>query len=271
MADAFEIVYTPSFSMLHHCARPGAQDVSSDRGGAEFLLAENPTGDLLFTHVEGAALGRRFQGRGAVRHLSRTAVQKEALRAGVLDCRVFHYSGHAGFDGREPLDSSLLLSGEPWTLAEVFSGVRLRRNELTILNGCESGLLIPDVLDDYHNFTTGFLFAGSRCVVATLWSIPDLPSALLMDRFHERCLDGETPAAALRHAQETIRRLRAGGDFWGVIEEFISHLEDAELARVCREQASRFVEAFGETPFASPVHWAAFTCNGSGYTRADGT
>jgi CHAT domain-containing protein/predicted Zn-dependent protease len=268
LGDTFEICYTPSFSMLHHCARPATNANSPEHDHAEFLLAENPTGDLLFTQVEGAALRRRFQARGSVNSMQRDAVQKDALRAGVLDCRVFHYSGHAGFNGREPLDSALLLSGEPWTLAEVFTRVRLRRNELTVLNGCESGLLIPDVLDDYHNFTTGFLFAGSRCVVTTLWAIPDLPSALLMDKFHERWLDGEAPAAALRHAQEFMRGLRAGGNFRGAIEKFISHLDDAELALVCREQASRFVAAFGETPFASPVHWAAFTCNGLGFPPA---
>jgi CHAT domain-containing protein len=72
------------------------------------------------------------------------------------------------------LNSTLRLSGEPLTLRGS-SPVCACAGLLTVLNGCESGLLLPDVLDDYHNFTTGFLFAGAPCVVSTLWAIPDLP------------------------------------------------------------------------------------------------
>jgi hypothetical protein len=30
------------------------------------------------------------------------------------------------------------------------------------------------------------------------------------------------------------------------------------------------VKEFGDMPFASPVHWAAFTCNGLGYRMQAG-
>jgi CHAT domain-containing protein len=127
----------------------------------------------------------------------------------------------------------------------------------------------PDVLDDYHNFPTGFLFAGAPCVVSTLWAIPELPSALLMDTFHERWLAGDPPATALGAAQKWLRALRRGPALDAVMGRFTQALPKP-LAEKCQEQAVLFTREFGDTPFASPVHWAAFTCNGLAYAKPAG-
>ena len=260
LGDQFEVIYTPSFTMLHRCAQR-----HPDAGG-EPLLVECPEGVperyLPFARAECAALGRRL---GGWRRISGDEATAEAVAAMGRDCGLLHYSGHARFNPKKPLKSKLVLTGEPLTLGQVFGGMRLPRNRLVVLSGCESGLLVPDVLDDYVSFTTGFLYAGAPCVVSTLWAIPDLPSALLMDRFYELWLAGLAPAAALRAAQGWLQALRAGPDLNGVMEAFTQNLEDRTDARHCREAAAKYVAGLGERPFASPIHWAAFTCSGVGY------
>lgn len=153
------------------------------------------------------------------------------------------------------------------TLGQVFGGLRLPKSRLVVLSGCESGLLVPDVLDDYVSFTTGFLYAGAPCVVNALWEVPDLPTALLMDKFYEFWLDGEAPAAALRAAQQWLQCLRAGPEFARALDALTMNLDDPTEARRCQEIAAKYVEGLGEHPFACPVHWAAFTCSGVGYAQ----
>ena len=50
--------------------------------------------------------------------------------------------------------------------------------------------------------TQGFMYAGSRSVLASLWQVPDRATAELMTRFYRHLLDDkQKPAAALRNAQ----------------------------------------------------------------------
>jgi CHAT domain-containing protein len=188
-----------------------------------------------------------------------------ALAAAGRECGLLHYSGHAEFNPKEPLKSKLMLTGEPLTLGQVFGGMRLHRNRLVVLSGCESGLLVPDVLDDYWSFTTGFLYAGAQSVVSALWEIPDLPSAMLMNKFYAFWLGGKPAAGALQEAQRWLRTLRRGDEFDGAVEALTRNLEDRTMARQCSKAAAKYVAALGEHPFACPIHWAAFTCSGAGY------
>jgi len=49
--------------------------------------------------------------------------------------------------------------------------------------------------------------AGVPRVVASLWSVPDAATAELMKRFYRGMItDGLEPAAALRKAQDSLRR-----------------------------------------------------------------
>jgi CHAT domain-containing protein len=47
----------------------------------------------------------------------------------------------------------------------------------------------------------GFLLAGARTVIATLWSVLDTTTAGLMADLHAACAKGVPPAGALRAAR----------------------------------------------------------------------
>jgi CHAT domain-containing protein len=186
---------------------------------------------------------------------------------------VLSYSEHAGFDARDPLNSALVLGSaerpQQWlTLRDVFTGLHLRQNLLTILNGCESGLVEPDRVDEYVGLPSGFLYAGAACVLSTLWAVYDLSTALLIDRFHHEWQGGRSIAAALHAAQRWLRDdIRSGPDLRDrVLPELLAGLDDAPLERACRRRAAYYAEQFaGRPPFAAPVHWAPFIATGLSY------
>jgi CHAT domain-containing protein len=276
LGDAFEVIYTPSLSLLHRCA---ARHRETPR---RLLVAQNPTPDapLPFTELEGASVARRFH--PAVRQFRAQAAEKEALIKAGADCHVWHYSGHAFFDLLEPLQSALILgaadeafAGGWLTLRDVFTRLRLREATLAVLNGCESGMLKPEVADDYVNLPTGFLFAGATCVLSTLWTVNDLSSALVMDKFHalwrgENGAPPLPPAAALREAVCWLREdIRSGRQLArDLLPPLLAHVPDAEVRVTCERAAAELERRFpDEPPFASPAHWAPFICSGLAYAE----
>jgi CHAT domain-containing protein len=257
--------YTPSLSVLGRCAERDRK-VSGDR-----LVVGNPTGDLRFTDVEVAALRKRYPERV---ELWRSAATKEAMFAAAGSSRLLHYTGHSTFNPVDQLDSGLLLAGDQGgeadllTLREVFAGLNLRRNFLTVLNGCESGMVRPDMADEYVTLPSGLLYAGAVCVVSTLWSVHDLSAALLMDRFHAEWRGGETVSAALREAARWLRQdIRDGASLMTeILPEFLKNVDDATLRAKCEESARAYAARHPNTPpFASPVHWAPFIATGVAY------
>jgi CHAT domain-containing protein len=187
---------------------------------------------------------------------------------------VFHYTGHATFNPLDPLASGLILENKSaecrdrWlTLRHVFAQMNLRQNRLTVLNGCESGMLAPEAVDDYIGLPSGFLYAGAACVISTLWAVDDLSSALVMDRFHAEVDVGQPPAAALREACRWLREdIRTGPHLRdAVMPEFLQRVNDPVALRKCREVADDYARACPDTPpFASPAHWAPYICSGLG-------
>jgi CHAT domain-containing protein len=141
-------------------------------------------------------------------------------------------------------------------------------NYLTVVSGCESGMIRPDHTDELIGLPSGFLYAGAQCVLSTLWPIPDLSSALLMDRFHEVWRGDQGVAGALREAQRWLRDdIKNGRDLEArVLPPFLERLEDAGLRSLCAEAGGRFAARYPDSPpFASPVHWAPFTATGLAY------
>jgi CHAT domain-containing protein len=265
LGDDFEVVYTPSLSVLNRCAQ------RDRRTRGDVLVVGNPTGDLRFADAEVSVLRHRYPGRT---ELWRSAATKEALFAAAESSWLVHYSGHATFNMADQLASGLLLSsgqsgqGELLTLREVFAGLNLRRNFLTILNGCESGMLTPDLIDDYLTLPAGFLSAGAVCVVNTLWAVQDLSAALLIDRFHSEWEAGKSVAAALREAGQWLRRDIQDGRclIKKILPDFLKNVEDTTLRERCMDAARVYAERHPRTPpFASPVHWAAFIATGLAY------
>ena len=77
--------------------------------------------------------------------------------------------------------------------------------ELVVLSGCRTGLGQQIKGEGLIGLTGGFMYAGAKRVVVSLWSVDDQATAELMSRFYQGILkEGLSPAKALREAQLAI-------------------------------------------------------------------
>jgi CHAT domain-containing protein len=141
------------------------------------------------------------------------ASRATALAPELSGYRIVHFATHGIIDSRTPALSGLMLSrvDEQGAPQEGFLGLRdvynLRLSaDLVVLSGCETALGRQVQGEGLVGLTQGFLYAGARQVVASLWRIEDRATAELMSHFYRGLLvEGRAPAAALRQAQLAIR------------------------------------------------------------------
>jgi CHAT domain-containing protein len=128
--------------------------------------------------------------------------------------------------------------------------------ELAVLSACESGLGAAAGGEGTFGLQRAFHLAGTRDVIATLWKVPDRPTAALMALFYQNLWDKQMlPVEALRQAQLEIYRHPAR----------ITALADGFRGNFT------VVPGSAEPPLppvadgkAHPRLWAAFTLSGPG-------
>lgn len=191
LGEAFELVQAPSLAAWLHCMQ----------------LAPRPTGPALALGAGSAWLPGVADEARAVAALhgpdARLLVDDTATlarwRSEAPGAAVLHLACHARARPDNPAFSALQLADGALTLAEV-SATRLRAG-LVVLSACDTMISRLAPGDEVLGLARGFLLAGARTVVATLWSVPDDTTAGLMADLHAACARGEAPAAALRAAR----------------------------------------------------------------------
>jgi CHAT domain-containing protein len=80
--------------------------------------------------------------------------------------------------------------------------------ELVVLSGCRTGLGKEVKGEGLYGMTRGFMYAGSKRVLVSLWDVQDQATAQLMTDFYKELLGPKRSptAAALRAAQIAIWR-----------------------------------------------------------------
>ena len=131
-----------------------------------------------------------------------TAFKKEPLD----QFRVLHLAVHGFADTQYPERSALVLGADKQSgddgLLQVREIIRLHLNaELTTLSACDTGVGKLQGQEGVSNLVEAFLVAGSRSVVASLWSADDTSASALMERFYQRLAQGEDTSSALRSAK----------------------------------------------------------------------
>jgi tetratricopeptide (TPR) repeat protein len=136
------------------------------------------------------------------------AVSDRSQGAGLL-----HLATHGMFRSAAPLRSGLRLS-DGWLTARRVSGFDLS-GALVVLSACDTAKTSPAHGDEFLGLQYGFIAAGARTVVQSLWPADDEITVELMTMFHLAIADGRQPATALRAAQLEIRSRRPHVWWWG--------------------------------------------------------
>jgi CHAT domain-containing protein/tetratricopeptide (TPR) repeat protein len=282
--EKYNVSYAPSLTILAACHErwPRSHD-------STLYASIDPRVDatLPFAALEGDLIRHHFPQTTV--HARSEATREHAAR-GISSAAITHFACHAEFDWRSPRTSGLQLADGTLTVDELLLGevnvgtVRLMEGEgpgqegylvtmiqprsavLVILSACETALIdfMEGNPDEFIGVPTGFLLSGIPCVVSSLWSVADVSTALLMNRFHALVAAGASVAAALRDASFWLRDATASE---------LAIILAKERDRLAVENSPLYPEASfawrrmlgcprDSRPFAEPFYHAAFVAGG---------
>jgi CHAT domain-containing protein len=136
------------------------------------------------------------------------ANRQSILNGWVSSYRVLHFATHGIVDTLHPEMSGLILSlldahGKPQNgylrLSDIYN-LKLSA-DLVVLSSCESALGKDLASEGTIGLPRGFLYAGARSVIASLWRADDEATAVLMKALYLRLQHGENTSASLHGAQ----------------------------------------------------------------------
>ncbi|HAX74609.1 MAG TPA: hypothetical protein DCY88_01935, partial [Cyanobacteria bacterium UBA11372] len=137
------------------------------------------------------------------------ASRQTATNPDLAQYQIIHFATHGLVDPIDPELSGVVLSlydqkGNPedgfLRLHDIFN-LNLPA-ELVVLSACETGLGENVKGEGLVGLTRGFMYAGARRVVVSLWSVNDAATSELMAKFYQKMLqEGQNPVKALREAQ----------------------------------------------------------------------
>jgi len=212
-----EVVSLPSVSVLGELRR----EVAGRRPATRrlWVLADPAFGgafpQLPYTRREAEAILALAPAGEGTRLLGPAASRAAVLGSPLSDYRILHFATHNTFAASDPGDGRLVLAQVDGSGRRVGYGfLRLAdiykldlRADLVVLSACQSAAGREVRGEGVVGMTRGFFYAGADRVLVSLWNVNDRVSVELMRIFYrEMFQEGLSPAAALRAAQDAIRR-----------------------------------------------------------------
>jgi len=262
--DELTISYAPNARSLTE-ARKIADGVTVDR----MLAVDEPKP---VTNEKGEALplpSSEYEVQTVVANFAHHQIFKHeaATRQTILDalanCTVLHFSCHGSANLNKPLESALIMANnEPLTVKD-FLDLRLKGIRLATLSACETGIPGIKLPEEVVNLPTGLLQAGVAGVVASLWSVSDISTALLMTKFYQNV----TTLWQQQGTQASIASALQAAQCWlrdATKEELEQRIKELPIdATQKRELRRLFKKIKPQTrPYQDSYYWAAFSAIG---------
>ncbi|MDD5170130.1 MAG: CHAT domain-containing protein, partial [Syntrophales bacterium] len=159
-------------------------------------LLRNGLAPLPGTKDEVDAIGKLFSNPVLVTGREMTSAKVEESAKGKS---VVHFATHGILDPLHPLFSGLLLSDKILTTVDIF-GMEID-SPMVVLSACNTAGGELSKGDEIVGISRAFMYAGSPLVVASLWSVSDESTTMLMKCFYEGVRAGKPASLAMRDAQ----------------------------------------------------------------------
>ncbi|MDJ0571390.1 MAG: CHAT domain-containing protein, partial [Pleurocapsa sp. MO_192.B19] len=250
-------------------------------------IVEDASEDLPYTTYECETLSSKYNIDPSKR-LQRRQATVSQYRKLASQVPILHSSHHGSANPNNPLESALILSDANLTLGELLTpGWRKDLQHLSdvYLNNCETNFSVNKINDDLLSIATGFLCAGARSLVSTLWSVDDCASALLAIFYYEFRNSGSSRPQALQQAQQKLRNLtgkQLQDEYYQQLKLHLQQQRQQALANSEATQDRKESEKYQQIadkiwlqiehtlpehcrssyPFASPFYWAGFISQG---------
>ncbi|WP_260675963.1 CHAT domain-containing protein [[Scytonema hofmanni] UTEX B 1581] len=132
-----------------------------------------------------------------------------AVKPDLSQYQIVHFATHGCVSQKNPQLTKLVLSQFDEKRQTIDGNLNLNKIynlnlpvELVTLSACKTGLGQNVQGEGLVGLTRGFMYAGAKRVVVSLWSVNDLSTATLMQNFYQKYLEGkQNPVAAMRAAQ----------------------------------------------------------------------
>jgi len=178
-------------------------------------VSDNPSRmrRLPFSRAEAEAILEFASGK-PFKALDFRASRNVAIGPEISRYRVLHFATHGLLNNQHPELSGIVLSLIDESGHTVDGFLRLNEiynlelpTELVVLSACQTALGKQVKGEGLLGLVRGFMYAGSKRVVASLWKVDDEATAELMKIFYRSMLkEGLRPAAALQAAKVEMSR-----------------------------------------------------------------
>jgi CHAT domain-containing protein/tetratricopeptide (TPR) repeat protein len=174
----------------------------SGRGSLKSLPCTRTEAEAILTQVN--------ESSQALSALDGDASQQWVMTSPLSQYRIVHFATHGDSNDQRPELSGLYLSrfnrkgqqlkDDFLSLSEIFN-LKLSA-DLVVLSACQTGLGRNVRGEGMVGLTRGFMSAGAKRVIASLWNVDDGSTAQLMTSLYRKMLkEGLSPAVALRQTQ----------------------------------------------------------------------
>jgi CHAT domain-containing protein/tetratricopeptide (TPR) repeat protein len=220
LADVAPLEVAPSLQILHALQdRVGA----GERRWRPLVVADPDVNDL--PPLPGArrqleTVREALPRRARAVYLDGRRATKPRVLAALEEATHIHFATHA-LAGMDEELSHLLLSdgrgGRDPLYAEDVQSLDLHA-DIVFLSACGTSIGRASTGEGMASLARAFLFAGARCVIATLWPVPDEEAAELTRLFYAELADGRRGARALREARLSARAGGASPRTWASLQ-----------------------------------------------------
>ncbi len=216
--------YAPSLSAL--AALRDRNKELADRSEWRFLVVGEPETSDDFAQLDGATVELENLTRLASDRVEINLLRgKEATRENFLSllpaASHVHIASHAvaDLDDENPYVLFSGVGADRFLRTQELQNIQMNA-QLVFLSACSTSVGRSSTGEGLMSMARAFLWAGCRCVVATLWPVDDHAAPEFVRLFYAGLLNNLSVAQAARAAREQFRTANGGARTWAAFQVF---------------------------------------------------